>query len=328
VPDGARVLFVDSNGRGVAPATDPFQDDAWTMLPPMNGPLDLLLVGPVSDGLRPILARRSIITIAGAPNLTVPDDIGIDTELNVEWSGPQGPGDFVGLVPRGGDPTRIIACAATGSVSRATLGPPPVETELDLIYVVGATLSVAARSPVQITAPLASVAAPNLIKVGQMIEVAWTGPENDEDFLSLAAMGSPDDAYIEWARVDDGNPAVFHGPESPGSFEVRYVDGRTGDALARTSIEVERVAIELAVPKSATSGMRIEIKWTGSGTPGDFVAIARPGAPPQRFLDWSPTTVGSPLTLAAPTKPGTYEIRYLSAGGREILAHATLEIQP
>ncbi len=45
-----------------------------------------------------------------------------------------------------------------GPRSEARLNAPPTEAELDLIYVVGVTMSVAARHPVEVTAPLASVA--------------------------------------------------------------------------------------------------------------------------------------------------------------------------
>ncbi len=155
----------------------------------------------------------------------------------------------------------------------------------------------------------------------------WTGPENDEDYLSLAEAGSPDDAYVEWARVEDGNPAVFRAPGSPGSYEARYVDGRTGEARARTPVEVVAVTAALVTPATARAGMRFEIGWTGPNSPGDMLAIAKPGADPDRWLDWAPTTIGSPLTLAAPTTPGTYEIRYVAKTGPQILATAVIKIR-
>ncbi len=328
VPDRARLLFVDANGLAVSPSTDPFKDDGWGTVARLPGPLDLLLVGPEAGGVRRVLATRPIIAITTAPSFTAPKEIGIGEEMMVEWSGAEERGDFVGLVRRSGVPTDALWCAGAGTQVRARLNAPPTEAELDLIYVVGVTMSVAARHPIKVTAPLASVSAPARTAPGETIEVKWTGPENDEDFLSLAETGSPDAVYIEWARTEDGNPAVFRVPGSPGSYEVRYVDGRTGEARARTPVEIVAVPTELLTPATARAGMRFEIGWTGPDSPGDMLAIAKPGADPDRWLDWAPTTIGSPLTLVAPSRPGTYEVRYVAKAGSRILATAVIKIRP
>jgi len=328
VPDGAHLLFVDANGRSVSRSESPFANDGWTVSPPLAGPLDLLLMGPEEQGVRPVLAARSFVAVASKPSFTVPESLGIGEELVVDLSDPHSPGDFIGLVPRAGTPTDTVSCVETGVGVHARLTAPPEEAELDLIYVEAATMSVAARHPLQITAPQATVEAPARTEPGETIEVVWRGPENDEDFLSLARADSPDGAYVEWARAEDGSPAVFRAPDSPGAYEARYVDGRTGEVRARTPVEVAAVPVELSVPTTARCGRRFEVVWTGPGSPGDFLAVSRPDTAPHRFLDWSPTNVGSPLTLAAPPRPGTYEVRYVTGSGQEILAASPIEIEP
>lgn len=328
VPERARMLFVDANGLAVSRPADPFENDGWTASPPLAGPLDLLLVGPVSGGVRRVLTSRPIIAVTSTPGLTAPEEVSVDEDFTVGWSGSQNHGDFVGLVPKGGAPIDVLACVATGTIPQAQLTAPSAEADLDLIYVTGATLAVVSRHPLKVTAPEAMVTAPARIAAGERIEITWSGPEKDEDFLSLAYAGSPDDTYVEWVRVEDGSPAVFRTPESPGSYEVRYVDGQTGEARARASVELVAVPIELITPETVTTGMRFEVLWTGPASHGDFLAISKPGNPPHRYSDWAPTNVGSPLTLAAPNKPGTYEIRYVAKTGQEILARSVIEIQP
>lgn len=176
--------------------------------------------------------------------------------------------------------------------------------------------------------PAASLAAPSRIEVGERIEITWSGPEGSEDFLSLALPGMPDDEYLEWARTEDGNPTVFRAPDVPGAYELRYIDGESGEALGRTSIEVTEIPVELRVPATARAGLRFEVHWTGPASPGDFIAISWPGTSAGRYLDWQSTTAGSPLTLSAPSKPGSYEIRYVTESGREILFRSSIEVQP
>ena len=327
-PNLARLLFVDGNALAVSQLTDPTIDDGWAASPTFVGPLELLLVEGFSNGVRRVLARRPVTVVSRGPELTAPDDLSVGEDFVVGWSGPRGSGDFVGLVPREGGPTEVVSCATVGASSEARLAAPLAEAELDLIYVVGATMSVAARHPLQVTAPKASVSAPDRVAAGDEIEVTWIGPEGDEDFLSLALAESPDNDYVKWARVEDGNPTVFSAPNTPGDFEVRYVDGMSGEVRARISIVVETIPIELRAPATVTAGMRIEVQWTGPASPGDFLAISRIGAASDRYLDWASTTIGSPITLAAPSRPNTYEIRYLAQSGREVLARITIEVQP
>ena len=179
-----------------------------------------------------------------------------------------------------------------------------------------------------VSEPTVSLAAPSRIEVGERIEITWSGPEGSEDFLSLALPGMPDDEYLEWARTEDGNPTVLRAPGAPGTYELRYIDGESTEALGRTSIEVTEIPVDLRVPATAQAGLRFEVHWTGPASHGDFIAISVPRTPAGRYLDWQSTTAGSPLTLSAPSKPGSYEIRYVTESGREILGHASIEVQP
>ena len=130
---------------------------------------------------------------------------------------------------------RRISFRASRSMSRVegSMAAPPAAAELDLILIDGVTLAVTARHPLLVTEPEATVTAPARVAPGESIEVAWSGPEDQEDFVSLALAGSPDLEYIEWARVEDGNPSVLRAPSAPGEYELRYVDGEKGEVRAR-----------------------------------------------------------------------------------------------
>jgi len=327
-PALARLVFVDANGLAVSPLEDPIKNHGWINAPPLTGTLDLLLVNPAAGGVHRVLARRPITLVAGVPNLTASDDVEAGENLTVNWSGSPAFGDFVALVPREGSAADVLSCTAVSVLSELRLRAPSMDAELDLIYVVGKTLAVSARYPLKVTAPAVSLAAPDRIAAGERFEITWSGPEGDEDFLSLALPEYLDDAYLEWGRIEDGKVLTFRAPDKPGVYEVRYVDGDTGKALARTRIEVMSIPIELRVPSTSAAGLRFEVQWTGPAAPGDFISISKPGSHPHQHLDWASTTFSSPLTLAAPPKPGTYEVRYVTGSGREILAFTTIEVRP
>jgi Ca-activated chloride channel family protein len=87
------------------------------------------------------------------------------------------------------------------------------------------------------------------------------------------------------------------------------------------------VAVTLEIPATPAAGMRFDVHWTGPAASGDFLAIAETTAPVHRYLDWASTSVGSPVTLAAPERAGTFEVRYVTQNGREILARVTIQVR-
>lgn len=327
-PPGAELQFVDAAGATVTRFAEPFDGGVWMDTPAVVGPLDLLLVRQEAGGFGRVMARQPVIMVSADPGLTAPDEIGIGEDVVVSWSALVSSENVVGLVGRNGAPTELISCFSVNEKIEGRMAVPPAVAELDLILVDGVTLAVAARHPLLVTEPEANLTAPARVAPGERIKVTWVGPENQEDFVSLAHTGSPDLEYVEWARVEDGNPSLLRAPSVPGEYELRYVDGEKGEIRARAAIEVTAVPIELAAPATATTGIRFEVVWTGPASPGDIISLSKPGAAPNRYLEWASITEGSPLTLAAPSKPGTYEVRYVARNGSEVLAQIPIEVRP
>jgi Ca-activated chloride channel family protein len=174
--------------------------------------------------------------------------------------------------------------------------------------------------------PAATISAPQEVLVGGSIEIEWTGPEAAEDFVSLAQPGTPGVDYLSWLRIDAGTPLTLAAPKQPGSYQLRYVDGTTGEILARRMIEVNVEEITLTAPAVVDAGRRFEVAWTGTTEAGDYVAVSGVDTPASRMLDWATAAAGSPVTLAAPARPGRYEVRYIRREGMEIVASTPIEV--
>lgn len=326
-PADAELQFVDGAGFTIARLGGPFDGGVWMDTPALVGSLDLLVVRREAGGFGRVMARQPVTLVSAEPGLTAADETGIDEDVVMSWSALVDDEHVVGMVPRDGIPMDLISCISINERIEGRITAPPAAAELDLIVVDGVTLAVIARHPLLVTAPEATVSAPSRVATGERVKVAWLGPEGQEDFVSLAVAGSPDLEYVEWARVEDGNPSVLHAPSTPGEYELRYVDGENGEVRARTSIEVTAIPIELAAPATVAPGIRFEIVWTGPASPGDIISISKPGSAPNRFLEWASITEGSPLTLAAPSKPGPYELRYVARNGSEIVAQIPIEVR-
>lgn len=327
-PHEVELQFVDATGATVARYPGPFDGGAWVDTPAMTGELELVMVRRETGGYNRVTTGQPLTVVSADPGLTAPDSIGIGEDVEVGWSALVSSQNVVGLVGRDGPPTDLISCISVDEQPAGRLAAPPAAGELDLVLVDGVTLAVTARHPLLVTQPEAAVSAPARVAPNERIEVAWVGPEGREDFVSLALAGSPDLEYLEWARVEDGNPSLVRAPSAPGEYELRYVDGEKGEVRARATIEVAAVPVELKAPATATAGVRFEVLWTGPAATGDVISLSRPGAAPDRHLEWASVTEGSPLTLAAPSNPGAYEVRYVARNGGEILAQIPIKVRP
>lgn len=327
-PDGAALLVASGTGPALSPPRSLTAGGAWLTAPDRPGEVELLLLGPLEGGGRRVLARRDVSVAAAGASVEAAAEIPAGEALTVAWSGPGGAGDAVALVPRGGDASRTLGCVPLGISDEVQLATPEEKGELDVVYLDGAAWTVSARTPVEVTGPRAAVTAPASVAPRGRLEARWEGPAAELDFVAVAPVGSAGDAYLDWAPLADGNPVVLRAPTAPGDYEVRYLDGTTGEVRARTPLEVTAIPITLEVPPTAAAGLRFEVVWTGPGADGDFLSVAEEKAPPGRWHDWAPVSVGSPVSLAAPSRPGRYEVRYVTGAGREVAASRAIEVRP
>jgi Ca-activated chloride channel family protein len=104
------------------------------------------------------------------------------------------------------------------------------------------------------------------------------------------------------------------------------MSGHGDRVLDRIPIEVEGIEVDLEAPPRVTAGTRFEVRWRGPDNSGDFIAIAEPDAGRGRHIDFGFTSLGSPISLAAPFTQGSYEIRYVSGVDGSILARVPLAV--
>jgi Ca-activated chloride channel family protein len=78
--------------------------------------------------------------------------------------------------------------------------------------------------------------------------------------------------------------------------------------------------ITLDAPASVPAGSVVDVVWSGPANDNDFIAVARPGAPPEDWAYYALTTLGSPARLLMPGEPGDWELRYQSGSDSAIFA--------
>ncbi|MDN5874822.1 MAG: hypothetical protein L0H29_10625, partial [Sinobacteraceae bacterium] len=175
----------------------------------------------------------------------------------------------------------------------------------------------------------ASLKAPASAPAGSLIEVAWTGPAFPGDYIGIFAVGDEGNRFgdISQDNAVKGEPAELRLPSKPGPYEVRYIVRKNYEAIASEQITVTPVKATLDVPPSAPAAASITIEWTGPGYPGDYIGIFPVGDEGSRYgISEVRLVQGEPAKLQLPSKPGSYEVRYVVRKGYKSIGSEPIEV--
>ena len=281
----------------------------------------------VTGQKRRILATTPIKVTPAAATVAGPEQVGAGSKFEVSWTGPANRGDYIAIVPKG-EPRQTVSYAYAKQESPVTIKAGEKPGEFDVVYMT-AGRKVLASVPITVVAATASLKAPAEIVAGAPIEIEWTGPGNQGDYITIAPPNAATSAYISYAytKKKKGQPVFIDAPELDGDFELRYVTPKK-NILARTPIKVVAAKVTLKAPDTATAGAVVSIEWSGPDNARDLIAIVPKGAKEGTYGSYTQTKKGSPLTLATPAEPGDAEIRYLTGKSKKTLAARPIKLTP
>jgi Ca-activated chloride channel family protein len=70
-------------------------------------------------------------------------------------------------------------------------------------------------------------------------EVAWQGPNNRGDYISIALPGDGGSSHKAYTYTEKGSPLKLRAPAEPGQYEVRYILEHGRKILARAPITIK-----------------------------------------------------------------------------------------
>ena len=280
----------------------------------------------VDGASKDILVSAPITVTEVEARLDAPGEAGAGADFAVSWTGPASDGDYVTIVEAGAQQGSYLSYVYTTSGTPVTLTASETPGAYEVRYVMGQSKRILASTPISITAVEATLSVSDLIMVEAPIDVTWTGPANDGDYITLVEAGTPEGTYGDYTYARDGSPLTVRAPETPGLYELRYVMGQSKRILASTPVTVRPLSASLEAPSDTTAGVSFEVLWTGPNNPEDFIAIAKADAPADSYESRAYSRAGHPATLFTPGAPGTYEIRYVLAQSDSILAAIPISV--
>jgi Ca-activated chloride channel family protein len=252
------------------------------------------------------------------------------SQIEVEWKGPNGPGDYISTAPAGAPDADYVTWMYTRDGSPVALHVPATSGNYEVRYASGDTDTVLARAPLKVTAVTASLRASRSAPAGSTIVVAWSGPGYSGDYITVGAPGAAAGDYRSWTYALPGKSARLPVPDEPGRYEIRYVLGGSNGVIAHTGLQVTAVAATLTVPSRAPAKTVVDVAWTGPAYEGDYITVTQAGARDSDFLE-SVTLrpgVASPVRLRLAAEPGAYEIRYVLGHSHRVIGRVPVTITP
>ncbi|MFV2091852.1 MAG: hypothetical protein ACC634_02090, partial [Hyphomicrobiales bacterium] len=236
----------------------------------------------------------------------------------IAWTGPDNSRDYITIVKPQAKPRDYGSYKYTQSGSPLKLQVPDAPGAYQLRYITGANKRVLFSVPVTVTAVTASLQARASAPAGSLVEIAWQGPNNKNDFIAIVKAGAKEKTYLTYKRTFKGSPVAVQVPDRGGAYEIRYINGKSRTTLARRPITASPISATLDAPAEIQAGDMLSVAWQGPNNKNDYVIFVPAGAKPKssRSTSYGYTAKGTPLEIRAPKKPGAYQLHYLSGQSR------------
>ena len=271
-----------------------------------------------------ILASATFEVTASGATLTPPEVMQAGSTVDVIWTGPDNQNDYIGITERGAEDGYLFY-AYTRNGSPAKLALPATPGDYDLVYFMGVDRSIIGRVPVTVTGAEATLEAPAALPAGATVEIAWTGPNNQRDFIAIRQVGD-EGGYLQYAYTSRGNPAALQMPADGGDYELVYYLDIDRRAIATVPVTVSTVAASVLAPDEVSAASQVLIEWTGPNYDRDYVAVTERGEE-AGYITYAYTRHGSPVPLMMPETPGEYDVVYIMAGENKVIARQPISVR-
>ncbi len=280
---------------------------------------------------RTILATHPITITDATASISAPAEAVAGSTISVSWTGPDYRNDYIGVgtvdadgsarwdnftYTRDGDPLDLQLPTATGDYL--------------IQYFVGQDRTVLATVPITITDITASITAPATAVAGSTIDVGWTGPDYQNDYIGVGTVDAENsERWDNFAYTRDGAKLELQLPTTPGDYLLTYFVGQDRAVLASVPITLTPVKAAITAPAEAVAGDTISVTWEGPDYQNDYIGIGLADANGSaRWENFAYTRDGTPAELVVPTTPGDYAITYFVGQDRAQLFTTPITVTP
>lgn len=263
-------------------------------------------------------------------SLEAPASVTSGATIEVVWSGPDNKNDYVTIVPADApEGTRGNFFFTERGSPGKLLAPEKTTGTHEIRYVTGQSEKTLAAIEVDVAAAGASLSVPEKVPAGSAFEVAWQGPANKDDYLTIAPPDAGARTNMGIAYIKPGeSPVSMTAPDVAGPYEVRYITAQTRTILTATAFQATEVTATLKSSGAAKAGEKFTVQWEGPGNKNDYITLVPVGAEEKARGPLAFVGTTNEVTITAPKEPGSYELRYITGQARKVLVAVPLSVTP
>jgi Ca-activated chloride channel family protein len=197
--------------------------------PTTTGAFELWYLRGTDDA---ILGRRPITVTEFVGSVSGPPEVEAGSRFEVDWSGPEAPGDYVTILAVGVAEWDGESYFLTGNqINPGPLVAPIEEGDYELVYAAGSDDKAMVREPIHVRPYVIKLDAPAAVKPGRTFLVKWQGPDGPSDYITIVPEGAEPGTYLSYAFTSGGSPVTLTAPTKVGNYEIRYQSDRVPDLV-------------------------------------------------------------------------------------------------
>ena len=337
--EGDYIELLDSQGNRLEDSYFVYTADGTPSLLRVPGdPRDYSLRYVYAKANAPLVTQPLKVTPALA-SLTLQAEVEVGSYVEINWTGPGGEGDMIGIFPAGTDEAdrNPLNYERVEKEKPVTLQMPGKEGDYEVRYLTGNDMTKLAAAPIRLTPAKGAIEAPVSAVLGETVTIKVDGTFNaEQDYVTIVPVDADDSQYQEFIYTDGSAPVILRTLTEAGAFEVRIVReaGDQNKVLFRKPITITPATATLSAPAAIAAGTTLNVAATGpvcrEGDDDVYITITRSdeGAGSYSGGYEYVTTSGDTIAITVPEEPGSYELRYVAVGHRPmILARQPLTIQ-
>jgi Ca-activated chloride channel family protein len=302
----------------------------------VNAGSPLVVTAPADPGLYEVryvlregprvIARRAIEVAAAAATLDAPLQVPAGSEVAIAWTGPGHDRDFVSIAAADQNPGAYVNYTYVNEGSPLAVTAPADPGLYEIRYVLREGPRVIVRRELEVTPLTVTLDAGDSVAIGHPLEVSWSGPGYDRDYIAIAEPGQRPGQYLAYTYVNEGSPLSVEAPLEPGLYELRYVLREGPRVIGQREIEVVAATATLVAPDSVAPGQGFAVEIQGPLLARDEVVLVPADAPARTREHAQRIGRGATLDFVAPGESGLYELRYLLHGGGPVIGRRPVEV--
>ena len=245
-------------------------------------------------------------------SLTAPESAPAGSVLEVGFEGPREEFDYIRILDANGD---WQAEANAGEDPFVTIRLPFEPGPYEIVYLYQ-TAEIIARKPLTITEAVVSLTAPDTAPAGSLIDVQWTGPGAEYDYINLLDAAGE---RVAESYVGASSPVQVRLPFTTGAFTLTYLF-QSSDVIFSRPITLTEAPVSITAPDTAQVGTDVTLAWVGPATDFDNIQFYRQSDDSRLGYQYLGDT--DQLVFTMPEEPGMYEFRYV------FLDQETIHVRP